>query len=492
MVKLTGTEPVLGPPRGIPAYRLLNFLEPARPGRIRTSSRASALVVATVCIGAFMGQLDASIVSVALPRLSTGLHASLGAVEWVSLAYVLTLVALVAPVGAWADAVGRKSLYVGGFALFTAASAACAIAPDLALLCVFRVLQAVGAAFMQANSIALIASVCSPERLGRTVGVQAAAQAVGLAAGPVVGGALIALGSWRLLFLVNVPAGLIGLLTGVLLLPRSRDLVPARPLDRAGLALFVPGVGATLLTLSLAAGHGSSRWHAAPVLVVAAAFLGAFVLQQRRTTRPPLIERTLIRRASFRHGLFASVAGYAALFGTLVLVPLALAGSHLVGAGRVGAELAALPVAIGITAPIAGRRADQHPRAVAGVGLVLAAIALLGIAVARPTGLGLVVMLGVLGVGLGAFTPSNNRALMMAAMGGPVGAASGLLNMARGIGTAVGTALVTVTFTAVAGTAGNPSTARAGLTVSALVLCGCCLAGLAAVSRRPESASPLA
>jgi EmrB/QacA subfamily drug resistance transporter len=492
VVGLTGIEPVLGPPPGIAAYRLLNFLEPARPGRIRSSSRASTLVVATVCIGAFMGQLDASIVSVALPRLSTGLHTSLAAVEWVSLAYVLTLVALVAPVGAWADAVGRKSLYVGGFALFTAASAACAIAPDLALLCVFRVLQAVGAAFMQANSVALIASVSAPGRLGRTVGVQAAAQAVGLAAGPVVGGALIALGSWRLLFLVNVPAGLIGLVTGVLLLPRSRDLTPVRPLDRSGLALFVPAIGVTLLTLSMAAGHSSSRRLAIPLAVVAVVLIAGFVSQQRRTKRPPLLDPALIGRPDFRLGLLASVAGYAALFGTLVVVPLALVGSHLVGTGRLGLELAALPIAIGITAPIAGRRADRYPRAVAGAGLAVGAVALAGIAAARPTGLVLVVLLAALGLGLGAFTPSNNRALMMAAIGGPIGAASGLLNMARGLGTAVGTAVVTVAFTAVGGTPGDPGTALGGLTVATLALCGCCLAGLVAVARTSGRQAPLA
>src|SRR5579862_7184593 len=171
--------PQLGPPPGVAGYRLLSLLEPPRPRRIAESPRAPLLVVATVCVGAFMGQLDASIVSVALPRMSHDLHAGVNAVEWVSLSYVLTLVALVVPVGAWADAIGRKSLYVGGFAVFTIASAACAFAPDLVALCGCRVVQAVGAALMQANSVALIASAAPRDRLGRMVGLQAAAQAIG-------------------------------------------------------------------------------------------------------------------------------------------------------------------------------------------------------------------------------------------------------------------------------------------------------------------------
>ena len=107
------TEPLPpGPPPGAPAYRLLHLLEPQRPARVRESRTAWALVVATVCLGAFIGQLDASIVTVALPHIGADLHVSPAAASWVSLVYLVTLVGLVTPVGLWADAVGRKALYV--------------------------------------------------------------------------------------------------------------------------------------------------------------------------------------------------------------------------------------------------------------------------------------------------------------------------------------------------------------------------------------------
>ncbi|HWC35299.1 MAG TPA: MFS transporter [Mycobacteriales bacterium] len=379
----------LGPPPGIAGYRLLNLLEPPRPRRIAASPRAPLFVVATVCVGAFMGQLDASIVSVALPRMSAQLHAPVGLVQWVSLSYVLTLVALVVPIGAWADAVGRKSLYVGGFAVFTLASAACAVAPDVAVLCGCRVVQAVGAALMQANSVALIAAATPRDRLGRMVGLQAAAQATGLAAGPAVGGFLLAAGSWRWLFLVNVPAGVIGVVTAAMMLPRSRELSAARPAGAARLMRFVLSV-----------------------------------------LRAPRLARILL----------TSFAGYAMLFCVLVAIPLLLHGR---GTSSVvtGLTIATVPVVIGLTAPVAGHLSDRAPQWVASAGFGLTLASLCVIALLRPGGVGLVGLLALAGAGLGSFTPANNRAVMLAAPRGAASTAAGLLNMTRGLGTAAGTAL---------------------------------------------------
>jgi MFS family permease len=370
-------------------YRLLNLLEPPRPRRVAESPKAHLLVVVTVCVGAFMGQLDTGIVSVALPRMSEQLHVGVGAAEWISLSYVLTLVALVVPIGSWADAVGRKSLYVAGFGIFTGASAACALAPDLVVLCVLRVVQAVGAALMQANSVALIASATPRERLGRMVGLQAAAQALGLAAGPLAGGALLAAGSWRWLFLVNVPAGVIGVVTAATLLPRSRGLSPARSGGLGGVARFV-----------------------------------------LRVLRAPRVVRILI----------ASLTGYATLFGTLVAIPLYL-HDRGVSTATTGLILATLPVVVGLVAPVAGHLADRAPQRVAGAGLGVAITALVAIAAVRPTGAALVALLVGVGLGLGSFTPANNRAVMIAAPPGGSSTAAGVLNLTRALGTAAGTAV---------------------------------------------------
>jgi EmrB/QacA subfamily drug resistance transporter len=455
----------------VPGYRLLNLLEPARPRRIAASSRASLLAVATVCIGAFMGQLDASIVSVALPRMSTDLHVGVSAVEWVSLSYILTLVALVVPIGAWADAIGRKSLYIGGFGVFTLASAACAFAPDLSVLCGLRVVQAVGAALMQANSVALIAAITPRHRLGRMVGLQAAAQAIGLAAGPALGGLLLSAGSWRLLFLVNVPAGVIGLVTAATLLPRSRDLAPARRIDPRGVVLFVPVVGLVLLAMSLSAEAGRSA--AAVLAALGALAAGLVFVRQQRRTPGPLVPPMVLRATGIRRGLVAAFAGYAVLFGTLVVVPLFLTRAGLAGPATIGLVLAALPVGIGVAAPFAGRMADRAPMLVARSGLTVAVAAIVVLAAVQPSGVALAALLGVAGLGLGTFTPANNRSLMLAAPAGASGAVSGLLNMTRGLGTAAGTSLAVVAFAAV----GSPF---AGLSAALVALVAIGVGGLVA------------
>lgn len=424
-----------GPPPGTPGYRLLRLLEPPRPGRVRDSRRAWALVVGTVCVGAFMGQLDASIVTVALPGIGRDLHASATATSWVSLFYLITLVGLVTPVGIWADAVGRKALYVGGFAVFTLATLGCALAPNLPVLWGFRVIQGGGAALLQANSVALVAIAAGRERLVRAVGVQATAQALGLALGPAVGGVLLAAGGWRLIFLVTVPAGVVGVVTGLVLLPRSRDLAPRRQLDLGSVALLVGGVAATLL--------GLSSLESAPAVGGAAVLVGvllvAGLVRRERRSDQPLVDDTLLAEPRFRGGLIAGACAYALLFGLLVAVPFVLARAGT-SASTIGLLLAALPAGLGLATLTVGRRLHRPLP-----GLLVTTAGVVAIAALAPSGVLLAVLLAVVGAGLGLFTPANNGGVMACARPDQSGAASGMLNTARGLGTAAGTAIAALT-----------------------------------------------
>jgi len=453
------------------SLRHLLLTEPRRPEGVRESPRAHWYVVATVCIGAFMGQLDASIVTLALPRLGRDLHASVGAVEWVALAYLLVLVATVATVGRIADAVGRKLLYVYGFGVFTAGSVLCGLAPTLPVLIAARVLQAVGAAMLQANSVALITEALPRPLLGRAIGVQGTAQALGLALGPVIGGALLALGGWRLIFLVNLPAGAIGLLLGWFLLPRSRSRREARESDQLGAVLLALGAAGPLVYLSLStrAGYGD------PLLlaVLVAGVLGAvwFVRRERRVDAP-LIDLSMLRRPALALGLSSGLVSYLVLFGTLFAVPYYLSAKH-VGFALLGLQLSVLPISIGIAAPIAGRLLNRvGDRPLTGGGMVLTGVGLVEIALMHGTA-GLLAGLALAGLGLGAFTPANNATIMAASPPGHVGVVSGVLNMTRGMGTALGVAVASAIYTAAAGAnvGGAPSDAAArGLTAVLAVL----------------------
>jgi len=455
------------------------FVEVRRPRSIANHPSAPWFVVATVCVGAFMGQLDASIVSLAYPTLEGQFHASLGTVTWVGLSYLLTLVATVTAVGRLSDMFGRKLMYTYGFLVFIAGSALCGLAPSLAGLEGFRVLQALGAAMLQANSVAIIYLAVPRRSLGRAIGIQGAAQAVGLALGPAVGGLLLAAGGWRLLFLVNVPFGIVGVVAGLLFIPRSRDLAARVRFDWPGLGLFVPAIVLLIGALSL----GNDVGWTSPVLLVAALagglLVAGFVLHERRSAAP-MIDTRLFKRVSFSAGIGSGLLAYLVMFGVLLVVPFYLERGLGAGAGRTGLELTVMPVFLALAAPVAGRLADRfgaRPLTVAGMALVAGALGVL--ALTRPGDVLLVAALAFIGLGLGLFTPSNNAAIMAAAPRSESGMASGVLNMTRGMGTALGLAVTGLVY----GLAVLPA---AGFQHSSVLLAGVAVAAALVASLRPR------
>ncbi|MGD0748465.1 MAG: DHA2 family efflux MFS transporter permease subunit [Acidimicrobiales bacterium] len=446
------------------------LVEPRRPAVVREQPNAYWFAVAAVCIGAFMGQLDASIVTVALPTLQHTFDASVGAVTWVGLSYLLVLVATVTAVGRFADMWGRKLLYVYGFVLFTLASVLCGLAPGLAALCGFRALQAVGAAMLQANSLAIIVLVMPARSLGKAIGLQGAAQALGLALGPSVGGLLLAAGGWRLIFFVNVPFGLFGAVAAILLVPRSQNLMARVRFDWAGLGIFFPAVVALLCAISFGAEVGWSSAAIVGLFVVAAVLGGLFVAHERRD-RDPMMNLGLFRNARFSTGIASGLGSYLVMFGVLLLVPFYLERAQGLGTARSGLELMAMPLAFGLVAPFAGRLADRlgaRPLTVTGMAVVAVSLAVLG--ASRPPTAWFLVLLAAVGVGMGLFTSPNNASIMGAAPEQEAGMASGVLNMTRGIGTALGLAVTGTIFVGAGGDAGRAGGAAHAFTVTAYVL----------------------
>lgn len=418
--------------------------ERARPARVRESPRAWWLAVATVCLGAFMGQLDASIVTLTYLPLRSEFAASLAAVQWVSLSYLLTLAVLLVPVGRVADAHGHKLVYLHGFVVFTAASVACGLAPSLGALIGFRVVQGIGAAMLQANSVALVVTSAPRDRMRTALGVQAAAQAVGLALGPTIGGLLVSTVGWRWVFGINVPVGAVAVIAGVYLLPRTRSLTPTAGWDRCGLALLAAATTAGLLGVSAASGLGLPGWVPIALLALAAACVAGFLLRENRAATP-LLDPALLRTPAVGAGLLGALLGYLVLFGPLVLVPIVLAAARS-SALHAGMILTALPAGFALAAS-AGERLlprswTDRARATLGAALGVAVLAAL---VAAPLTAGwLLTLLGALGVALGIFTPANNSLVMHAIPTHVAGTGGGLLNMTRSLGTALGVALVTL------------------------------------------------
>ena len=388
-----------------------------------------------------MGQLDASIVTVAFPTLQRVFHASVASVTWVGLSYLIVLVAGVTAVGRLADMVGRKLLYTYGFVVFILGSALCALAPTLGSLDAFRVFQAIGAAMLQANSVAIIYLAMPKQHLGRGIGLQGAAQALGLALGPTVGGLLLAAGGWRLIFFVNVPAGILGTMAAWVFLPRSRDLQVRSPYDWTGLALFVPTVVSALVAISFG-GHWG--WTSVPLigLFVTAACCGALFIARERRVATPMLDLSLFHRAPFTIGIASGLLSFVVLFGTMLAVPFFLERGRGSNASHAGLVLTVLPLALGCVAPIAGKlgeRTGGRPLTVSGMALCSVVLGLLG--TSRPSGWLLPAELCLVGVGLGLFISPNNTVIMSTSPRSQAGVASGVLNMTRGLGTTLGLAL---------------------------------------------------
>ncbi len=417
--------------------------EPARPTVVREHRLAPWFAVITVCFGAFMGQLDASAVTLAFPALQRQFGATLAEVQWVSLAYLLALVALLVPVGRWSDRLGRKLIYLYGFGVFAAASAACGLAPTLTALIVLRVVQAAGAAMLQANSVALVSTSTPPARRRTALAVQAAAQALGLAIGPVAGGLLVASAGWRWIFLINVPVGLVAVLAGFYLLPRTRHRAARQGTDPLGMALLATSAAGLLVAVSAVSGSGLPAWIALGAAVAALA-AGTALQWWERKAAAPLIDLRMLAAARIAPALVGAMCAYMVLFGPLVLLPQTMTAT---GAGvlETGLLLAALPAGFGLAAVTAERTLpvgwSNRRRCAAGGLLTTCAVA--GLAIPGPV-ISTVLSLVLIGAGLGVYIPANNTQIMAATPAHDAARTGGMVNMARGLGTALGVALVTL------------------------------------------------
>ncbi len=275
-----------------------------------------ARVTITVSIGVFMASLDLFIVNIAFPDIQRDFHGtSLATLSWVLNGYAIAFAALLVPSGRWADRAGRKRGFLGGLAVFSLASAACAAAPSVAVLVAARIVQAAGAAFLLPTSLGLLLPEYPPARRGAAVGIWAAVGGVAAAAGPPIGGLLVQAG-WRWVFIVNVPIGLAALAAAARLLNEVRDRDSARP-DLLGAGLFTIGIA----SLTLAIVKGSAWGWTSPRILglfAAAAVLVALVAVRCARHPAPLIEPVIVRTRAIAFANLGALLFFCA-FGALLL-----------------------------------------------------------------------------------------------------------------------------------------------------------------------------
>ncbi len=401
-------------------------------------------VFPALSLGTLMAVLDISVVNIALPTLSRTFGAPLTTIEWVVLAYVLTITGLLLTMGRVADLLGRRRVYGTGQLLFTVASVLCAAAPSAALLVAARAFQGLGAAMMTANSSALLISSFGPEERGRALGAFGAMVGVGLALGPPLGGLIIGHFSWRWIFLVNVPIGIVA----------QWQLWSRVPADEPGhhttlslpaAVLWSGGLVAFMLALSRGPAHGWGDPHVWPLLVAGAALFAGFAWDEAHSAHP-LLPLDLLR------GPLGSATTLTMLTNALAItigfhLPLYLEDVVGLNAESTGRWLAIMPLLALVLAPLAGRWSDRlGARRLSVAGTLFMAIGFgvlsrLGV----PTHPGQVpgtVIAGILliGFGMGIFSVPNSSAALGSVPPHRLGLASGLQATMRNLGISAGAA----------------------------------------------------
>lgn len=448
-------------------------LEGREPPPLRSVARLRSyrwFVVGTVCIGAVMGQVDASMTQVLLPRLEVEFDARLSSVSWVAVAYLLALASFMPIFGRLSDMFGRKLLYTAGFLLFIAGSALCGYATTLPWLIFFRVLQAIGGALITSNSVAIVVMIMGPEERGRGLGLQSAAQAVGLGAGPAIGGFILDTLGWQWAFWINVPLGIAGAILGWFVLPQTASPPTHERFDWRGAILIAPALTGFVAALNELHALGPTSPILLACLLVGIACAVLFVRTEHRTASP-LLDLKLLTKPAFLLGNLANFTSYATLFGVFFLVPFALVRVYQDTALAAGLRLSILPVMLGLLAPAGGMLYDRLGARLPTCLGMLTCIAGLGSLYffldGNPANLWLVTLsLAVIGIGQGLFISPNSSAIMSTAPADETGQAGSVLNVMRMLGMSTGIAGAS---TLLSLSLGDSSGSTLGLPAAALV-----------------------
>ena len=410
-----------------------------------TSSRAFALVVLATSMAFVVGQLDVTIVNVALPAIGRALGAGVAALQWVVDAYTVAFAACMLSAGAFGDRFGARRAFRVGMAVFGLASVACALAPGALALDAARAVQGLGAAVMLPNSLALLnhALAHDPARRTRAIGYWTAAGSVSIALGPVLGGLLVAVADWRAVFWVNAPLCLLGLL-----LSRHLDETPVaagqRPrVDVAGQALATLALGALVATLIEARARGASDPRIVAAAAITLALVAALAVVERRATAPVLAPDLFALR-DFRNAVFFGTVVNGTYYGAIFVIALWLQGARHYTPIQAG--LAFLPLTAGffLSNVLSGRasaRWGTRKPMIAGALVDLAGFGVL--AWASATDSVALLMLGFLLVptGMGFGVPAMTTTVLASVDKARSSLAAALLNTARQAAGAIGVAV---------------------------------------------------
>ena len=438
----------------------------------------------SLSVSMLMPSLDTSIANVGLPTLAAAFGASFAEVQWIVLAYLLAITTLLVTAGRLGDMLGRRRMLLVGIALFTVTSLFCGLAPTIWLLIAARAAQGVGAAIMIAMTLALVGETVPKGRIGRAMGLLGTMSAIGTTLGPTLGGVLVGVFGWRMIFLVNVPIGVVGFLLAMRTLPEDR---PAASMRRVGLDLTGTLLLASTLSaysLAMTIGHGRFGSDNIALLLITALAIIAFALAEGRAEWP-LIQLGLFRDTTLSAGLSMSVLVSTVMMSTLVVGPFYLAGALGLDPNRVGLVMSAGPLMATLSGIPAGRLVDRlGARRATMAALVGMSGGLVALAVVpgRLGVTGYVVAIAIVAAHYALFQAANNTSVMTRVGSAQRGVVSGLLGLSRNLGLITGASAMGAVFAGASATTDrmttHPASVSAGMRTTFLVAAAL---GLAAV-----------
>ncbi|MDP6495351.1 MAG: MFS transporter, partial [Dehalococcoidia bacterium] len=410
--------------------------------------------MATVAIGTFVSVLDQTGVSLALPELAIHFSATIPAVQWVALGFILVTGSLLMPMGRLSDLIGRKRVYVLGFTIFILGALLSGFSPSLSGVIVSRIFQGAGAAMIQATGMAIaISSFPSIER-GKVVGMFMTMVGIGAVGGPVVSGVVVDFLGWRSVFLMGAPLGSVSLIAAVLVLnhdrpPASNDTSTSKGFDWLGAFLSTTSVAVFLLVMTNAYQLG---WTSPIVLSSFVAAFGLFLtfLYWETRTPAPMLELELFKNRLFSLGSAASFFIFLAGTAVFSLMPFYLQGVAGLTPGQTGLLIAPTMVMFATIGPISGRLSDRHgPKRFEYLGLAMLAKGMLILGTISESSRLYVILLGLIfqGAGMGTFNPANQSSILGTVDLSRIGVATAFTNMVRNTAnvTGIGLAITIVT-----------------------------------------------
>jgi EmrB/QacA subfamily drug resistance transporter len=412
--------------------------DPATLSRTRRN-----LIIGFCCLSVLVVSIDATIVNVGLPSIQRGLHASISGLQWVADAYTLVLASLLMLTGSLADRFGRRRVFQAGMVLFTFGSLLCSIAPTLSTLVAARVIQATGASALNPVALAIISHAVRDRReRAAATGIWSGVAGLGLALGPICGGALIAAVGWRAIFWFNVPVGVIAIIGTQLVAPESRAAKPRR-LDPAGQLLMIGLIGG--LTAAIIEGGRSGWGSALAVILFALAIVSAigFVVAERRVSEP-MLELRFFASAPFSGATINAIAAFCALGGFLFLNTLYLQDGRGYSALHAGLLTVPMAATMAIVAPLSGRivgtRGPRLPFTIAGICGLIAPLMLLGLRIDEPMGM-LIAAYVVFGISMGMVNAPIATTAVSGMPSDQTGVAAAVASAGRQLGNALGVAI---------------------------------------------------